>query len=293
MILVDYSGIAISAIHQGLAFTKKPLDEGLIRHMILNTLRMYNVKFRNDYGRMILCCDGGSVWRKKIFPEYKASRAKGREESSMDWNEVFRILNLVREEVRENLSFEVIHIQGAEADDVIATLTEMTQEFGKNEPVMIISADHDFIQLQKYSNVKQFSPRTKQLITHEDPIRHLREKILRGDSGDGVPNVLSHNESFVKEGARQTPLRTKQVNEWLERWNELLEYDDDTVLKSNFNRNRELIDLSCIPSEIKNEIQKAHGMHNQNESSKILPYFMQKRCSALTSLISDFMPIAA
>lgn len=51
-----------------------------------------------------------------------------------------------------------------EADDIINSLVEYTQEFGNYEKVMIISGDKDFAQLQKYSNVDQYSPITKSLL---------------------------------------------------------------------------------------------------------------------------------
>ena len=133
MIIADYSGIAISNL-----FTmREQLSEGLVRHMILNSLRSYNVKYRDEYGEMVIACDGGNTWRRQLFPQYKASRKKNREESGLDWAEFFRILGVVRDEIRENLPFKVIHLQGLEADDVIATLTQRTQEFGNSEPVKI------------------------------------------------------------------------------------------------------------------------------------------------------------
>ena len=253
--------------------------------MILNTLRMYNTKYRDDYGQMVLCCDGGNVWRKQYFPNYKASRAKGRSESSVDWNEFFRILNQVREEIREFIPFKVVHVQGAEADDVIATLVESTQEFGRGENVMIISADNDFMQLQKYSNVRQFSPMTKKLLKDEDPIRNLHEKILRGDSGDGVPNVLSDNDVFIRDGARQTPLSSKKVNAWLDKWDEL---DNDTALKANLARNTTMIDLACIPQNIREQIMNQSNNAVTAPNSKVLNYLINKRCSMLIECASDF-----
>lgn len=153
MILLDYSQIALSNI-----IVQKLNDENMIRHMILNSIRMYNKKYRNEYGQMVICADGMNTWRKDYFPLYKAHRKKNRSESDQDWPEIFRILNLVREEIRENLPYKVIHLEGCEADDVIGTLAMQTQEFGQHEPVMIISSDKDFIQLHKYTNVKQFSP---------------------------------------------------------------------------------------------------------------------------------------
>ena len=48
------------------------------------------------------------------------------------------------------MPYQMLKVSGAEADDIIATLVESTQEFGQHEPVLIISGDKDFIQLQRY-----------------------------------------------------------------------------------------------------------------------------------------------
>ena len=244
--------------------------------MILNSLRMYNLKYRDEYGQMIVCCDSGAVWRKKIFPYYKASRAKSRSESSIDWNEFFGLLNQIRDEIRDHLPYKVIHLQGAEADDVIATLTKFA-----SEKVMIVSSDHDFVQLQKYAKVEQFSPMTKKAILEANPIRALQIKILQGDTGDGVPNILSDDDTFVTEGKRQKPLTSKKIDQLLK---------DVPHTNSNFRRNRTMIDFTCIPAEIEKEILQAYEQSITRPSSnkQILNYLMEKRCSQLTQRVSDF-----
>lgn len=280
MIIVDYSGVAIA----NLFAMKAQVTEQLVRHMILNSLRMYNVKYRKEYGQLILACDGGNTWRKQIYPQYKAHRKKNREESSVDWTEFFRILGAVRDEIKENLPFKVVHLQGVEADDVIATLVHQTQEFGKNEPVMIVSADKDFVQLHQYKNVKQFSPMTKALIKENDPVAYLQEHILHGDSGDGVPNVLSNDDIFVS-GGRQTPLRSKLVIEWISRWNEL-----DKVMTieqyRNFQRNKALIDLTTIP--IQHTAKIINTYESLKPASNTLNYLIGKRCTQLIECAAEF-----
>ena len=196
MILIDYSQISIAAFY---AQPNAELTEGFLRHLILNTIRMYSKKYKDEYGQVVLACDGGNSWRKGIFPQYKAHRKKAREESTMDWKLFFELLNMIREEIKENFPYKVIHLDRTEADDVIAVLIEQTQEFGKNEPVMIISSDGDFIQLQKYKNVKQFSPIQKKMVTDSNPHLYLFEHIMRGDSGDGIPNILSADSTSPKK----------------------------------------------------------------------------------------------
>jgi 5'-3' exonuclease len=280
MIIADYSGIAISNL-----FTmREQLSEGLVRHMILNSLRSYNVKYREEYGEMVIACDGGNTWRKQIFPQYKASRKKNREESGLDWAEFFRILGVVRDEIRENLPFKVVHLQGLEADDIIATLTEKTQDFGQGQPVMIISSDTDFVQLHRYKNVKQFSPMKKAMIKEADPVRYLQEHILRGDSGDGVPNVLSADDVFVS-GGRQSPIRAKQIDEWVANWDKL-DYHMNPQQYRNFQRNQKLIDLSSIPTEKKAEI--INTFDTVKTKSNTLNYLISKRCSQLIECAEEF-----
>jgi len=206
MILIDYSGIALGSI-----IVQKTLDENMIRHMILNSIRMYRSKFHKQYGEVVIAADGANNWRRGAFPQYKANRRKGRDESDFDWGEAFRILHMVKDEIKENFPYKVIHEEGCEADDIIGTLVQNTQEFGNFEPVMIISADGDFKQLQRYDNVKQFSPLLKKFVVENHPRLHLAEKIIKGDKGDGVPNVLSDDNVFIEE-LRQTPVTKKKLN---------------------------------------------------------------------------------
>jgi hypothetical protein len=280
MIIVDYSGVAISNL-----FTMKmDPQENLVRHMILNSIRMYNVKYRDEYGQMVIACDGGGTWRRQMYPQYKANRKKNREEGGLDWHEFFRILDSVREEIKANLPYKTVHIQGVEADDVIATLVESTQEFGRGEPVMIISADKDFIQLHRHSNVKQFSPQTKTLVREKDPVAYLQEHVLRGDGGDGVPNVLSPDDVFVS-GGRQKPLSSKKLAEWIKNWDNLERVMTPEEYR-NFCRNRNLIDFDRIPQEKKDEIMRVY--ESVQPHSNILNYLISKRCTQLIGCAEEF-----
>ena len=227
MILLDYSQIALSNI-----IVQKLQDESLIRHMILNSIRMYNLRHREEYGQMVICADGMNTWRKQYYPEYKAHRKGNRDNDSMDWNEIFRVLHTVRDEIKENLPYKVIHMEGCEADDIIGALCYESQEFGKAEPVMIISSDKDFIQLQKFKNVKQFSPIQKKAVVDKHPRRYLFEHICRGDKGDGIPNVLSPDNTFT-DSIRQTPLRQTLIEFWIENQDNMPE-----EYKRNYQRNK-------------------------------------------------------
>ena len=279
MILIDYSGIAISNIFA----QKVTVSEDMVRHMILNSLRMYNLKYRKEYGTMVLACDGGS-WRKQIYPQYKANRKTSRDASGLDWQEFFRILGMVRDEVKEHLPYKVVHIQGIEADDVIGALTEKTQNFGENEPVMIISADKDFIQLQQYSNVRQFSPMTKAFVKEKDATQYLFEHIIRGDSGDGIPNVLSPDNTFVDK-IRQKPISAKKIEQWGASRNALDKVMDEVTYR-NFQRNQALIDLSKVPQDKKALI--INTFESVKPNSNVLNYLISKRCTQLIECAEEF-----
>ena len=283
MILVDFSGICLATI-----LINKENDERMIRHMTLNSLRMYNQKFKEDYGQMVLACDGPNNWRKEYFPQYKGVRRKNRQESTFDWNEAFRILNSLREEIRDNFPYKVIHMDQCEADDIIGTLVENSQEFGNFEPIMIVSADGDFKQLQKYDNVSQWSPLTKKLVEESHPRQNLKIKILQGDVGDGVPNVLSDDNTLI-EGRRQSPL----TKTWKEKI--LQDLSDGELLYAaswyrNYCRNETLIDLSKTPSSLKqNIINNFMEQDPWGNKGKVFPYLVSKKMNRLIESVTEFI----
>ncbi len=281
MILIDYSQIALSNI-----IVQKLNDENMIRHMILNSIRMYNKKYRDEYGQMVICADGMKNWRREVFPPYKANRKKSRDDSGQDWSEIFRILHMVKDEIKENLPYKVLHIEGCEADDIIGTLTLQTQEFGLHEPVIIISSDKDFIQLQRYSNVKQFSPIQKKTVSDNNPITYLWNHIFRGDAGDGVPNVLSNDDTFISE-SKQTPLRQTKIDDWIHNAERLREVMPEEVYR-NYQRNKRLIDLTQIPESLQETIINNFNGQKPAIKMKVLNYLIKKRCSNLIEVVEEF-----
>ena len=257
----------------------KTIDESMVRHMILNSIRMYRMEHHDEYGEVVLTWDSKHSWRRDYFPEYKASRRKGREESDLDWDDIFGTLNKIRNEIKENFPYKYLEVFGAEADDIIGFLCEENRD----EKIMIISGDKDFIQLQKFPNVKQWSPITKKDVNGFNPTTYLKEHILRGDTSDGVPNVLSPDNTFV-DGLRQRPLSRKKIQSWLlgggSDWND--------EVKRNFQRNSTLIDLSRTPEELKNQIRLEYNNAPHGDRSKLLNYFMKNKLKELTENIGEF-----
>ena len=281
MIIVDYSQIALASI-----IVQRIDDPQLIKHICLNTLRMYNKKYREEYGQMVLACDGFNSWRKQFFPEYKGNRKKNRSASELDWNLIFGTLNDLREEIKDNFPWKVLHLDECEADDIIATLTMQTQEFGLHEPVMIISSDKDFIQLQKFNNVKQFSPATKKLVTDSNPRLYKWNHIFRGDSGDGVPNVLSPDDTFIT-GQHQNQLRQTKIDEWINNLDNLRESMGDENYR-NFQRNKTLIDFDYIPEEIQQTIINTFNETKPAPKMKVLNYLVKNRLKNLIECTEEF-----
>lgn len=283
MIICDLNQVMISNFMAQIgAHTNIAVDENLLRHMILNTIRSNNVKFKDEFGELVIACDDRRYWRRDIFPYYKANRKKAREKSDIDWNAVFNSLNKIREELKTYFPYRVIQVEGAEADDVIGSLV---QEFGNtSEKILILSGDKDFVQLQAYMNVKQYDPVRKKFLTTNNPDRFVHEHIMKGDLGDGIPNFLSPDNCLVV-GIRQKPLGQKK----LDTWGNLkpAEFCDEGMLR-NYLRNQQLVDLTFIPEAIKlNVIEEYHSQSNKSRKL-IFNYFMENKLKNLLENIQDF-----
>jgi len=286
VIIVDMNQVMISSLMASLR-GQPHVEENLIRHMVLNTLRVNRLKFKDQFGDMIIACDDKNYWRKQIFPYYKASRKQMREKSPLDWNAIFQVLNKIRDEIRDNFPYPVIRVESAEADDIIATFChENGRELG-GDPILILSGDKDFMQLQKYANVKQYDPVRKRFLECSDPNKFLVEHILRGDSGDGVPNFLSSDDTFVSN-SRQKQLRQKVIDQilsadWPEDWTGMNE-----ELIRNFNRNRLLIDLDRVPDEIRDEVKTQYQQQSEKDRSKLFNYFIKNKLKHMMENINEF-----
>ena len=281
MILIDLNQVMISNL---MAQNRGNLSElpskDAVRHSILNTIRAFNVKFREEYGEMILCADAADPWRRDIFPNYKHQRRKGRVESQIDWDGLFKIMSDIRAEFTNKLPYKVLHVDKTEADDIIATLVAQQKE----DLYLIISGDKDFIQLQHYGNVYQFSPLLKSFIGEQlDATVFLREQIIKGDRSDGVPNILSDDDIFLRD-ERQKPINKKRLEEWSNIDNIPL----GSQTRKYYDRNKKLIDLSMIPNNIVESIINRYKNYKVNDRSLLLQYFIDNKLKALIENINDF-----
>jgi hypothetical protein len=283
MIIMDLSQVMISNLMIQLGnHTNADIEEDLLRHMVLNSVRAYNVKFKNEFGEMIIACDAGNNWRRQIFPYYKANRRKNREKSEINWTSVFESLNKVRDELKDYFPYRVLRVDGAEADDIIGTLA---QTYGNtNEKILILSGDKDFVQLQAYMNVQQFDPVQKKWRKTNDVDKFMKEHIIRGDAGDGVPNFLSADDTFVV-GARQKPISQKKLDQWLDA--DPKEFCDEKMLRG-YLRNQQLVDLNFIPPDIKKEVLVQYEQQAGKGRDKLFNYFIEHRLKLLLESVNEF-----
>lgn len=282
MIIFDFNQVAISNLMEQIGSSKTPVEEALVRHMILNTIRTYVKKFKNTHGpEVIIACDNRHYWRRDVFPYYKGTRKKSRESTGHDWNSIFDCLNKIRTELKDHSPYKVLDVEGAEADDVIATLVA---KYSATQKVMILSSDKDFAQLQKYPNVEQFSPILKKYIKEPLPTVQLKQLIIRGDKGDGIPNILSSDNSIM-EGIRQKPIKEEKIINWLNQSPE--DFCNDEMLR-NFKRNEMLIDLDKIPLSIRENILDTYDKTESHTRQEFMNYMIANRLKNLIEVIDEF-----
>lgn len=278
IIIVDFNQVMISNLMMQLGnHTNIPLEEGLFRHMVVNSLRSYKQKFQQEFGEIVIACDDRNYWRKQVFPYYKANRKKNRDASEINWNQVFDIFNKIKGEIKEHFPYRVIQVESAEADDIIATLVTENND----KTILILSADKDFVQLQKYATVKQYDPIRKKWIKEDNPQQYLYEHILRGDQGDGIPNILSDDDTFVTD-KRQKPMTQKKMDIFKS------EGISQEILKRNFARNELLVDLTKIPDNIRNGVINKYNEENGKDRSKLFNYFISHNLKLLMDSVGDF-----
>ena len=280
MIIFDFNQIVIANLMEQIGSSKKPVEESLVRHMILNTIRANIRKFR-EYGEVVIACDNKKYWRREVFPYYKANRKKARADSGHDWASIFECLHKVKDELKTYSPYKVIDVDGAEADDVIGVLA---RKYAPHEKVMILSSDKDFVQLQIYPNVSQYSPTMKKVIKTDDAGKQLKELIISGDKSDGIPNILSDDNCLV-EGVRQKSITKVRMNEML---NTVIPVDGNDTLKRNWSRNQQLIDLTYTPDQIVSDVISKYEEIKPATRQQFMNYMIANRLKNLIEVIDEF-----
>ena len=282
MIIFDYNQVVISNLMEQIGSSKTTVEPTLVRHMVLNTIRAYVKKFKESHGpEVVIACDTKNYWRRDIFPHYKAGRKKARDASGHDWTAIFECMSLIKQELRDYSPYKVVEVETCEADDVIATLV---QKYSSTQKIMILSSDKDFAQLQRYPNVEQFSPILKKFIKEPFPLAQLKQLIIRGDKGDGVPNILSADNCIV-EGTRQKPITEAKIIVWMNQ--EPKEFCNEEMLR-NFSRNETMIDLTKIPDSLKEKILDTYDEAKGNSRQKFMNYMIANRLKNLIEVIDEF-----
>lgn len=281
VLVIDFSQVVIGGLQSSLAGNRiGVLDKDLYRHLVLNSIRASVFKFKKDYSKVVIACDSRHYWRKDVFPFYKAGRKKSRDKSTLDWALIFEVLSEVKSEIKEFFPYKVIEVEKAEADDVIGTLVP---RLAAHEPVLIISSDADFKQLHQYGNVKQYSSMLGVYVKSPNPQLELKEKIIRGDAGDGICNILSPANSLV-EGVRQKSISKGILEKYLS-----LDFNNPDIENyDNIQRNKLLIDLTMTPREIKDAIVEEYDLPQGGSKQLMMKYFIEKRLNMLLGCIDEF-----
>ena len=282
MILVDLSQIMMACTVMSMEKGQTEAEMDFVRHMVLNSLRMYREKYNDEYDELVLCCDDMHSWRRDYFPQYKAGRRTTREESPLNWTQIFGCFNTLKSELREVFPYKVLQVEGAEADDIIGVLSRYSSI--TKQKTMIVSSDKDFIQLHdKY--VHQWSPVTKKLVNGIEPSQYLFEHILKGDKSDGIPNILSADDSIIN-GVRQKPITKKYIDNFVLH-NAELNGRTDTEIR-NFHRNEKLIDLKHTPKELSDLIWNEYQKEPEGSRANLLNFLVEKRLNNLIETVGDF-----
>jgi len=282
MILIDYNQVAISNLMEQIGSSRISVDVTLVRHMILNTIRTYVKKYKSSHGpEVVIACDNRHYWRREIFPHYKAGRKKSRDSSGHDWSSIFDCLGKIKQELKDSSPYKVIDVDTCEADDIIAVLT---MKYSATEKIMILSSDKDFAQLQKFTNVEQYSPILKKSIKEPLPAAQLKQLIIRGDKSDGIPNILSPDDVFVS-GGRQKPITEIKIIKWMNQ--KPIEFCNEEMLR-NYSRNEILIDLTKIPETLQQNILDTYDASKGKTKQEFMSYMISNRLKNLLEVIDEF-----
>lgn len=296
MIIFDWSQCSIAAMSPFFdEMKKKPEEaENIARHSILSKVKNIRHKFR-EYGQVVIACDGDHYWRKDIFPHYKAGRKETKAKSDIPWDLVDKLKNQIAAELFMFSPYKVIRHAKAEADDIMGILTldvalHSMVDIGleqENEPVLLVTSDGDMKQLHIARNIRQYSPMHDKFIRLEMPAKDfLREKILTGDSGDGIPNVFSPNTSFVTK-TRQKACTREKMDIILQEEN-LVDGSADAAIKARIKENTSLIDFTHIPQWLRDDIVEKYNTKPRGTKMDFFKYLANKKCKVLMDEVDKF-----
>ena len=248
---------------------------GMAFHITLNSIK----KAWQDFGgtHVVFFLEGRS-WRKDFYKPYKAQRTAARaahtEREAEEERVFWEAFDTFKDFVTEKTNCTVLQHPRLEADDLIAGWIQTHP----SDNHVIISTDTDFVQLIA-PNVKQYNGVTETTITHEgyfdkkglpvidkktqeakvapNPEWLLFEKCMRGDTSDNVfsayPGVRekgTKNKVGLREAYGDRDLKGYSWNNlMLQRWTD--HNGEEHRVLDDYERNRQLIDLTAQPADIK------------------------------------------
>jgi 5'-3' exonuclease len=277
-ILVDLNQIVINGLFDKLGpHLNVEIDHQALRLMVLNLLHSSYKKFHREYGEMIIAIDSQKNWRKSKFPFYKSQRKKKKEISELNWEQFYQNLDKIKEELRDSFPFKYIEVDLAEADDIIGVIC-----WSSTDKIVILSKDKDFRQLQVLKYVEQYDPVGKKWIKEKDPITFLNKQIIKGDESDGIPNILSRDNSFLTLDENEHHLSRRQLKDFLD-----TQIINDAKYKKNYFRNRTLIDLREVPELIKQEIIHKYREPVENIKERLNEYYKNNNLDEFLNEVYD------
>lgn len=252
----------------------------MIRHAIFNQIRSVKTKFQNKFGKeIIIATEGMHCWRKDVFPYYKIKRKEQRNTLPLPWEDVMAVIRSTQKDIQENFPYYVLNHDKAEGDDIIASIAK--EKARNKEPVLIVSSDKDFAQLQIFPTIQQYSIYHENYLIDQDPVVNRNKKILTGDSDDSVPNILSDDDVFTIKGKRQPPMTQPRIKA-------LLENIPENLL-ANYERNVKLVDLiDGIPKSIESEIVNQYRDYVPAKG-RVYNYFVAHGLNHHTENAQDFI----
>ena len=294
MLIFDFNALLVSNVA---AATKElgaaNVDLKAATGYFLNTFLDYKKKF-SSYGEVVIACDSPNNWRKTVYPYYKINRKTNRAKMPFDWALVEASIKSIQRDMMESFPYTILKVDGCEADDIIATICKHVNGYdsatgiqSKAEEILILSADQDFLQLQAINGVKQWSTNTKKFLVESNPSKFLFDKILKGDSGDGVVNILSEDNA-IANGIRQSPVTQARIDKWTEYFvtNGSLHPD---LSEANYKRNKTLVDLmNCVPIKLEEETIKQFEEYRKPSKIKLQSYLIANGYKNLYSDLQYF-----
>lgn len=292
MIIIDFNGVLIANIATATKELGKDVSLDAVKQYFYRELLSLKGKFR-EYGEIVIACDSPHTWRKQYFPYYKVKRLESRKALPFSWELVIESIAAIQADMIEYFPYKVVKVDSAEADDIIAVVCRHVTGYKDGlvlnpEPIMICSSDNDFKQLQAIPSVKQWSPPAGKYVVESNPDRYLFEKILKGDVGDSVPNVLSED-ADVANNIRQKPITVIRIDKWTSHFVENNGELHPELDAEKYARNKTLVDLmNCIPKELEDKIIETFENVKVAPKIKLSSYFIKTQMKSLYSELQNF-----